>query len=359
MTTQLSSRPEEQLEEFDLERDEGEECLATFWRQATPGTAYVRGLLPARHLPGQSLPVRQSDLWWDDELDRLHMPRHRGTAIWQFLGDDFRSRFAWGLQEQGVRTLMEVDDNYTVHHPNVGRQKTWHRTIAESQEPGGTGYSNEMHRRIIPTLDGVIVSTEYLERVYREYTDNVYFCPNCVDPRDWADLEEKPDDVLRIVYSGSQSHLRDAPLLNKALKWAARQEGVEVWLQGVNPPWTFATNVPWTDTLSEYRRKLGAFHVGLAPLKPGEWADGKSDLKALEYAMAGVVPFVAREEPYRPWWGTGLDVESSEAGWLERVKWIVRNQDALPELLERAREYVLRDRTIETNVWRWRLAVGS
>jgi hypothetical protein len=359
VTTQSSSTPAEpKLLEHDLLRGEEEECLATFWRQATPGGAYVRCLLPARALPGQSVPLEREDLYWDQKLDQLYMPKQRGAAVWQFLGDDWRSRIVWALQDQGVRTLMEVDDNYTRHHPHVaGQAKAWYRTIAEATRPGASGYSNEMHRLIIPTLDGVIVSTEYLRDVYLEYTDHVFHCPNTVDPADWEDLEEKPEDVLRIVYSGSQSHLRDAPQVNKALKWASRQKGVEVWLQGVNPIWGFATNVPWTDTLSEYRRKLGAFHVGVAPLIPGEWANGKSDLKALEYAMAGVVPLVAREEPYRPWWDTDFDVEATEAGWLERIKWIVRNQDAIPELLQNARDYVLEHRTIGANIWRWKEAL--
>jgi hypothetical protein len=216
-----------------------------------------------------------------------------------------------------------------------------------------------MHRKLIPTMDGVIVSTEYLRDAYLEFHDEVFLCPNTVDPVDWEFLEEKPEGALRIVYSGSQSHLRDAPQLNKALKWASRQKGVEVWLQGVNPPWGFATNVPWTDTLADYRRKLGSFHVGLAPLVGGSWANGKSDLKALEYTMAGVVPFVAREEPYREWWGTGMDVESSEAAWLEKVKWIVRNQDVLPDLLAKASDYVLSERTTASNVWRWKEAIGA
>jgi hypothetical protein len=181
-----------------------------------------------------------------------------------------------------------------------------------------------------------------------------------VDPDDWVDLEEKDQNVLRIVYSGSQSHLRDAPQLKKALKWAARQKGVEVWLQGVNPPWGFATNVRWTDSLAEYRRVLGRFDVGLAPLIGGTWANGKSDLKALEYTMAGVVPFLAREEPYRPWFDKpDFLVESGESNWLEKVKWIVRNQDALPSLLETARAYVLDERTTQSNVWKWKKAIGD
>jgi hypothetical protein len=373
MTTLSSSRPDRHeptdpldiqfvREGLDLERGEDEECLATFWRQATPGTTYVRCLLPARYLPAQALGLRSMDLDWDEERDQMVMPRFKGTtAVWQFLGDDWRSRIAWGLQDQGIRTLMEVDDNYLIHHPHQPGQKlAWHRTIRESSAPGETGYSNEMHRLLVPTMDGIIVSTEYLRDRYLEYTDNVYVCPNTVDPVDWEDQEEKDPSVLRIVYSGSQSHLRDAPQLNKALKWASRQKGVEVWLQGVNPIWGFATNVPWTESLREYRRVMGRFDVGLAPLIGGTWADGKSDLKALEYSMAGVVPFVAHEEPYRPWFDFQEQVvESSTEEWLDRVKWIVRNRDALPALLERSREYVLANRTTADNVWRWREAFNG
>lgn len=361
MTTLSSSPPDydpNRTGELDFERPEGG-APVTFWRQATPGTTYVRCLLPARHLGGQSLPLESRDLHWDDEADRLMMPRHQGAAVWQFLGDDNRGRVALGLQDTGVRTLMEVDDNYLQPHPHVaGQVRGWFPTIADAKRAGGS-YSNEMHCLLVPLMDGVIVSTPYLREQYLEYTDDVFVCPNTVEPDDWFDLEEKDPAVLRIVYSGSQSHLRDAPQLNKALKWASRQKGVEVWLQGVNPPWGFATQVPWTNSLQEYRRVLGRFDVGLAPVVPGKWANGKSDLKALEYTMASVVPLLAREEPYRPWFDKPeFLVDSDERAWLEKVKWVVRNRDALPGMLDVARAYVLDERTTEANVWKWEKAIG-
>lgn len=363
MTTLSSSRRE--TEDADtgnpnLARESGE-CVATFWRQETPGTSYVRCLLPARYLPGQCLGIRNEDLSWDEEKDQLVMPRQRGAAVWQFLGDEYRSKIAGGLQDLGVRSLIEVDDNYLIPYPHVaGARREWNKTIEEARLPRNTNYSHEMHRLLVPTMDGVIVTTEYLRDRYLEFHDEVYVCPNTVDPDDWAELEEKDPNVLRIVYSGSRSHLRDAPMLNKALKWASRQKGVEVWLQGVNPPWTFISQVPWTNTLAEYRRTLGSFDVGLAPVDGGIWAKGKSDLKALEYTMAGVVPFLAREEPYRPWFDKpDFLVEPGEQSWLEKVKWIVRNQDALPSMLEQARTYVLNERTTAANICRWEEAING
>jgi hypothetical protein len=361
VTTASPSRPStDPFSETDFERAPEEECLATFWRQATPGAAYVRGTLPMRYVPGQSFGMEQFDLDWDTEEEKLVMRRQRGAAVWQFLGDDWRSRVAWALQDQGVRTLIEVDDNYTTPHPHMPGQKVaWHKTIADSAKPGGTGYSNEMHRLILPTMDGVIVSTEYLRDAYLEYSDNVYLCPNTVDPDDWTELDEKNPEVLRIVYSGSMSHLRDASQVKKALKWAARQKGVEVWLQGVRPMWGFTEHVPWTDSLAAYRKVLGRFDVGVAPLVPGQWANGKSDLKALEYTMAGVLPLLARTEPYRPWWDSPLVCEPNEASWVTHIKWVVQNRDAIPELLANARDYVLSERTAAGNAWRYREAINA
>lgn len=368
MTTPLLSGPVElelegRPEDLELERHEEEECLATFWQQATPGTTYYRCLLPARYLPGQCLKLNVSDIAWDEDSDSLLMPRQRGVAVWQFLGDPWRSRIAWGQQAQGLRVLMEVDDNYIVTPPGVvQRMSRWSRTIEESMRAGGTGYSYELHRKILPTFDALIVSTPYLAEVYGEYNEHVYVCRNMVDPRDWVDLDPKDPDVLRIVYSGSPSHLNDAPYVTKALKWAARQPGVEVWAQGFQPPgWTFAKTAPWTHSLEEYRRALGRFDVGVAPLRASRWSNGKSDLKALEYGMAGVLPLVANEEPYREFGETFPDllVESDERAWLDSIKWVVKNRDEVKHRAEEVKRYVLANRTIDNpkNIAPWREAI--
>lgn len=358
MTTSLSSRPKQNL------LLEQEHALATFWQQATPGTTYYRCYLPAMYLPGQCLWLKETDLQWDDVRDELVMPRQRGAAVWQFLGDHARTKIAYGQQMLGIRVLMEADDNYLVPNPPVpGQQRFWFKTIKEAANyRGEIGYSNEKHRLIAADLDGIIVATPYLRKQYLEYNDNVYLCRNQIEPADWVDLEEKDPDVLRIVYSGSPSHQHDAPYVTKAFKWAARQPGVEVWVQGFMPRgWTFAKAVPWTEGLAQYRRKLGSFDVGVAPLRPGKWANGKSDLKALEYGIAGVLPLVAREEPYLEFGEVFPDllVDSDERAWLDAVKAIVKNRDQVKQKADEVKQYVLEHRTIEKNIDPWREAING
>ena len=363
-----AARSNEAARVFDIERDPDEVCLATWWRQATPATTYVRAHLPARRLPGQVLPFELNDaqiVSGDDEPLRIEMPRHRGVAIWQFLGDDQKSRVALKMQAQGVRTLMEMDDNYLVPTPAlVGhRRAEWGRTIAEAREKG-TAHSNENHRRLVRRMDGLIVSTPYLQEVYRDFVEDeipVFLAPNTVEPDDWPlVVRPVPDDgILRIGYAGSNSHLNDYPLVKKALKWAARQRDVEVHFIGFtpqgNPP---GPTMPWTLDMHDFRLSLQRLDVGVAPIRANAWSNGKSDLKALEYAMAGVMPIVQDSESFRPWrsfWSPWMP--STEDDWVDVIKDVVASRDEVRDLAETARRYVLEHRTIEKNIGAWKEAV--
>ena len=342
---------------FDFESEGG---LATFFRQATPGTTYWRGYLPMKHLPGNVAGIESDSVEWKDEEARtIRMPQLVGdTAIWQFLGDEGRGRIVFQMQRQGTKTLMEVDDNYLRFAPPLyGKFGAWTKTHKEAVE-NGTGYSVEMHRAQAPLVDGVIVATEQLANEYEGWNDNVYHCPNSVDPDDGWDIERTESENLRIGYYGSTSHVRDFPLVKKALKWAARQPGVEIILIGFNPPGWSGKVYPWSDDLYAARKPLGHIDVGIAPLTRNLWADGKSDVKAMEYAMAGVMPIVHDAPPYSPWVNMGWDwVAKDEASWTEMIKTVVAERDVVKAEAAKAKEYVLNYRTIQNNVHLWKEAI--
>lgn len=344
--------------QFDFE-PEGGECLATFWRQATPGTTYWRGHVPMKALPGRVNGIEPDSLAWEDEAAGIiKLNRQDGdTAIWQFLGDDARSRIVFQMQRQGLRCLMDVDDTYLRYAPTLyGKAAPWTKTHEEAIA-NGTGYSVEMHRKQTPLLDGVICATEHLANEYAQYNKNVYHCPNSIDPTDW-NVERVESDTLRIGYYGSQSHVRDWPLVKKALKWAAKQPGVEVVMIGVNPPAFSGKVIPWADDLFSIRKYLGEIDVGIAPLTRNHWADGKSDLKAMEYAMAGVMPIVQDAPPYAPWrkHGWGWTANGPES-WMEIIQHVVKNRDKVSDEALTAKKYVLEHRTIDKTIHRWREAI--
>jgi len=345
----------------DVSRTPDEGCLATFWRQASIGTSYVRCAIPARWLPAQMIGFEMSDLKWtgDEETGHMVMPRQRGAAIWQFLGDDVRGRVALAQQEQGVRTLMEVDDNY-LHSP--GKWYPWAKTHEEAMASRGTtvGHSHEQHRHLAGLVDGIIVTTEFLADRYADFNDNVYVCPNSVDPNDWDWERPEPDGILRIGFAGAPTHIFDYALVKKALKWAQRQDGVEVYLMGFHANGFTGTHMDWTDSISEYQHQLGILDVGLCPVVSQNWIKGKSDLKALEYAMAGVLPVVSRTIPYKPWLDRDYPyVAQTEEDWMRVVQDLVRNRDKIAGAAAEAKEYVENERVIYKSIDRWREAINA
>jgi len=340
----------------DFERGSDEVCLATFWRQATLGVSYYRCLLPARHLPGQMLGFDIVEVGWDDEHERLLLPRSRGVAVWSFLGDDARARVALAWQDLGHRTLMECDDNYTVAPGKWGIN--WAKTHKEAQ--GIVGYSHEQNRHIAGLVNGIIVSTPYLADVYAEFNDQVFVCRNSIDPADWEEPEKPDDGVLRIVFAGSNVHVFDFPLARKALKWAARQPNTEVTLWGFDQPpaWGYPMG-EWVNSLEDFRKGLGRYDIGIAPLQNTTWNKAKSDIKALEYAMAGALPIVARTEAYAPWW-RDLNwpyVAQTEDEWAKIIRHLVSNYDEVLAGAAAAKQYVLEQRTIKHEIIRWEEAI--
>lgn len=376
---------------------------ATWWYQATPGTTYWRCKVPADAMGGKLADFSVRSLKRptvpaiDDEFnitsrvdqDDFVFPEQEGVAIWQFPGSAARMFAMHGMRIKRIPTLVEVDDNYLIPSPpsqsGFRRQWSW-RMNGSLVDP-----SHEIHREIVKShADAVICSTPSLAQEYRRFTDKVFVGPNSIDPTDWpTDPPVYDGDVLRIGWAASGSHFHDAPLVRNALDWASRQDGVEVVQIGHNfwattqdsslwqseydehGEWTGRyvmeqvalfdhQAIPWTDDLQDYRKSLPILDVGLCPLVENNWSRHKSDVKALEYAMAGALPIVGRTEPYRPWWDRTLTVDTTKPkDWLKMVKWIVAHRDEVADRARRAREYVLEERTIAGNTWRWQEAIDA
>ena len=119
--------------------------------------------------------------------------------------------------------------------------------------------------------------------------------------------------------------------------------------------WEFPRKViGWSNDLPVYFEAMSALDVGLAPIVGSYWARGKSDIKALEYAMAGALPIVSDQPPYELLTGGVNCLKAPDArSFYEQVRWAVQHRDEATDLASRCRDYVLRDRTAEGNAWRY------
>lgn len=329
------------------------EPLATFYHAATPGTTYLRCELPARHLPGElTAHIRYAD---SPVEDMIVFPDHLGdSAIMQLAADKQRAAVMHHMQHQGIRVLVETDDNYrTISEKAIRKRTGWGIKIGDDAHTLGG------HEYICKHADGVIVTTDYLANQYRKVNPNVYVCPNTVDPEDWPESAE-PDETLSICWFASLSHTGDIPLVSKALEWASRQKGVEVYCVGLNPRWNFRYyQVPWIDSLHHYRAAFRHFDVGVAPVKADPFGLGRSDIKFLEYSMGGCASVVSDCAPYKDVPGELCHKAKDAKGFLKAIQHLVRNRDEARQLGVAAREYVLANRTTAAQIHLWKQAINS
>lgn len=343
---------EARLEEFYPET----KPVATFWRQGTEGTYYWRLLIPARHLP-----ARVNSLTYRDTNEEC-MARQEGTAVWQFLGDLERTKFAARIQSEGVRSLMEVDDNYLVPAPTApGIRGGWSPTVRKSWETGATGYSHQAHRLLLSSIDGLIASTDEIANQYEgRVPAGIIVCPNSVDPADWEPVAHGHTDRNTVVgYAGSDSHYYDLALVERALDRAHRMGASLVKMGAHQNPWSWPhEQIPWTNDLPGYRKSLQSLDVGLCPLKRGRWHDCKSDIKCMEYLMAGVLPIVQADSPVYGEWADIVPSATTPKEW-ERVladvlSWSVEERF---RVWARAHAWLLEHKTIHQHIGKWRRAI--
>jgi hypothetical protein len=331
---------------------------ATFYAQGLAVQTYWRCQLPARRLPAAvqaGLPSLVGDL-------HLAFPEHRGAAVLATPGDGARAVVAALLQERGVPVLVEVDDNY-LGFASAHARAGW----AERAGSGNRPSSTERHRSIAASADAVIVASEALGRLYRQVNDNVFVCPNAIEPADWPEPGQPDDGVVRVGWFASPSHVDDRELVEPALEWASRQRGVEVIVMGVGRDadgrswWSFPhRHLPFDDDIGRYRRQLGLIDVGLAPIVPSDWAVCRSDLKALEYAMAGACPVLSDVIPYADWRDEeGCLKAATSDDFLRAVKRLVAAPDEARALAREARARVLAERTVAATLWRWQEALAA
>ena len=142
------------------------------------------------------------------------------------------------------------------------------------------------------------------------------------------------------------------------MKYANAQKDVEVTVMGFEPPGWSGAVAPWRNSLEEARAELGKYDVGIAPIKGNPWTRCKSDIKFMEYAMAGVMPIASWEIPYDYWQGKWDFLPRNADEWMEQIRYIVKNRDIVKGKAAEAKAMILAERTIDHEVHKWEEAIS-
>lgn len=307
------------------------------------GAGFYRCLLPARELARRGWDARM--LGGEASTDGFH------TNVAFDLGPLFRDRpdvvvlqmpldsavpgAVRRLKRAGVRVVVELDDDFTClprSHP------AW-----EATSPVKHPARNRAHLfEAVRLADAVSVSTPALARSYGELNRNVSVIRNRLDWRMWVDVPQQSEAVrrrTRIGWLGVMNRrvddlevlrpwLRDWLLENPDVEFvAAGDPSVHDFLGVPDSQRVSTAQLPFSlvprnqadlRLLRELPAIVACMDIGLVPLAPGRFNEGKSHLKGMEYAACGIPCVASASESYAGWWlsdGVGGVCASTEGEW--------------------------------------------
>lgn len=189
------------------------------------------------------------------------------------------------------------------------RRKRNQITILEYNDDTADGghcyWSKPAHPTLLELMracDGVQFSTWALHRRYAAYCRRTIVSENMIDARQ-VPMRPHPHEGFVVGWGGSYGHLADvreiAPVVDA---WVDGKPDVQLMLMcDPHVGEAFKTgrkSVLPTSNIVNYYQFLGELDVGLAPLRPTQFNNARSDIKFLEYASAGVLAVLSDQVPY-------------------------------------------------------------
>jgi glycosyltransferase involved in cell wall biosynthesis len=221
-------------------------------------------------------------------------------------------------------------------------------------------------KRAISEADALTVTTPELAEAYKEYNENIFALPNCVDLNVWNKLSLKREtDEVRLFWSGGASHYEDWVQIQDALPVLFdKHANLKLVLLGTKFDGTLK-GVPsdrieyhsWVPTPAyPYKVPILDGDIGLIPLRETEFNNGKSNLKWIEQGAlsipcvtSAVTPYIQHDEG-----GNGIFIENnSVAGWIEGVSMLVDDQMLRWDMGGKAYNTVKRNFDINTQWKQW------
>jgi glycosyltransferase involved in cell wall biosynthesis len=254
------------------------------------------------------------------------------------------------LGEIGATLVVDVDDAFTLIGPDHPE--------------------HDLYRPLNAALDRAVAasaetwfSTDDLARAYGTVAGRSAIVPNSLDPRLWRDWRHErtmpfSGEKVRMLYMGTHTHGPDFAVIRPALEQlhAERGDAFDLTVIGVDPdlapaPWLHRLAPP-AEAVSYPRfvrwlRTQGPFDLGLAPLAENAFNRCKSDIKALDYAMLGLLPVVSEGPAYRADSELGRHMVFAEAdGWLAALRAVLDDRETAARQAMAIRDHVRQHRGV-------------
>ena len=274
---------------------------------------------------------------------------YRIVVLQQVSGAKWQN-FIYKLRDKGIKVLYEIDDHIQSVHKVDGHLSADLYTKKYCKE----------HEICMSASDGVIVSTEFLARKYRQFNKNIFVAKNCVDSKryDRFDLPER--DTINIGWAGGEGHQGAVPPWLKQIDMLMDEypqvRFISIGLQfakliahrhqkkTVQLPFVAYENFP---------ALLCNLDIAIAPAGKNDFFRAKSDLRFLETGALGI-PLVADPFVYD-------DIEHGKTGILVHdmddllafLGSLVDSPEKRQQIGKAAKDHVSSKRDIEQGVDQW------
>lgn len=260
--------------------------------------------------------------------------------------------------EKGKKIIVECDDGLDLNDDSPFKQD--HERYD----------SKFVITRTMEIADMITTTTPYLADQLRVYNDNVKVLPNSIDQERW-DLPYLANDTgrIRIGWAGSITHLEDMKMIVKPLKRICA-DFPEVQLIIIGDPRVAElfkdcnvesmNGVPydvWPAKLNSMR-----LDIGLAPLRNTYFNKCKSNIKWMEYTMAGIpgvyspVVYQTQNEHFDGVYGQIADTEEQ---WYLCIKNYIISKELRMDIAGQAKSCVTTSHTLKTTSKLWEEAYRS
>ncbi len=261
----------------------------------------------------------------------------------------------------GKAIVMDIDD-HVVAFPDIPQRQVsdfWKERVP-------------YFLKILQQVDLLITTTDRLARSYKEYLGDgaeTVSIPNFIDtrhPRWQVQPSEKTDGTITIGWMGGPTHIDDLELLREPLSIILNRYPKAVFkCVGLIPEWLDSlpsgqvVRSEGYSGLADYPKRFADFDIGLIPLTDNEFnRKGKSALKYLEYSMFGIASVVSKVPAY---WGAvsrkrGFLTPNTTEDWIKSIETLITREALRKSLGNAAKDYVLKQRSIDGNAYRWAAA---
>ena len=290
------------------------------------------------------------------------------TVIFQLIWHDALIHVIEMLKSAGIKTVMEVDDDYFALPFDNPSWISFHPKIAVRKHADGNAWGTrykfkvntkmDTFKKAMRLVDLIQVSTPELAETYKGYGDIVVL-ENCVENELYDVIPKRKNKKPVIGWFGTRTHKADLEITRGCYpsqdKFTMLLAG---WPEVADMMFKNFTNL---EVIQPYRIEelpsiVKKCDFGIAPLVDCRFNSGKSDLKCVEFAAAGLPVIASDVAPYRRFIRQGINgflvKKNKTKFWIRYMDQLLNDKELRLKMGKEAKKDAMK-RDIRVNLDKW------